>query len=328
MNIIIGCSGSTGSSLLKTMLNRHSQIFAGPETCLFAFPQVYDNWEEYQSTLFNIITTDGWVIRKGINLLQPAYGWTEKELKATILKAPDFKSFISTFFEKPLAINNKKYWIEKTPVNAYGFHSFLQAYPTGKTIQIVRNPYDTVASLMARGMNPYYATGYYVYNTAIASSSNNDPRYYQLSYEDLVAQPKATLSKLFSFLEIPFEENIITAKHEKRKEPTTMDGWKHHETAAVQASSIGRFQELPTTQQALIQTALHSFKIHPAYAEKYHIRYTNCQELCEVLGYDFQTAVNRKNLATLKKYYWKSRVGRVRHLGWKAIRSFPGDWVV
>ncbi len=328
MNIIIGCSGSTGSSLLKTILNRHSQILAGPETCLFAFPQVYDNWEKYQPTLLTKITTDGWVIRKGMDLLQPAYGWTQEALINTISNAPSFKSFVDAFFNTPLVANNKKYWIEKTPVNAYGFRSFLQVYATGKTIQIVRDPYDTVTSLMARGMNPYYAAGYYIYNTAIASSSNTNDRYYQLKYEDLVASPKTTLEKLFHFLEIPFEENIITAKHEQRKEPTTMAGWKHHETAAVQASSIGRFKELPTTQQLLIQTALHTFKIHPAYAEKYHIKYTTCQELCEVLGYDFLADVDKQHLATLKKYYWKSRAGRVRHQGWQAVHSFPGDWVV
>ena len=327
MNIIIGCSGSTGSSLLKTILNRHTQIFSGPETCLFAFPQVYDNWEMHQSTLLKNITTDGWVIRKGINLLQPAYGWTKEDLEKAIPKAPNFKSFVATFFSKPLAHSQKKYWIEKTPVNAYGFRSFLQAYSKGKTIHIVRNPYDTVASLMARGMNPYYAAGYYVYNTAIASSSNADDRYYQLKYEDLVAEPTATLEKLFRFLEIPFEENIIAAKYEQRKEPTTMDGWKHHETAPVQASSIGRFQELPTAQQALIQTALGAFKIHPTYEKKYHIQYTTCQELCELLDYDFQTLIDSKHLVTLKKYYWKSRFGRIRHQGWRAINSFPGDWV-
>ncbi len=325
MNIIIGCSGSTGSSLLKTILNRHTQIFAGPETCLFAFPQVYNNWEIHQSTLLKNITTDGWVIRKGINLFQPAYGWTKEDLAKAISEAFNFKSFVSTFFNKPLVNNQKKYWIEKTPVNAYGFRSFLQAYPKGKTIQIVRNPYDTVASLMARGMNPYYAAGYYIYNTAIASSSNTDARYYQLKYEDLVAQPTVTLKKLFQFLEIPFEKNIITAKYEQRKEPTTMDGWKHHETASVQASSIGRFKELPTAQQTLIQTALGVFKIHPDYAAKYHINYTTCQELCELLGYDFQTVIDSTHLATLKKYYWKNRVGRIRHLGWQAVRSFPGD---
>ena len=94
------------------------------------------------------------------------------------------------------------------------------------------------------------------------------------------------------------------------------------------SSSIGRFKELPTAQQALIQTALASFMIHPAYAKKHHIQYTTCQELCELLEYDFLNVIDSKYLAILKKYYWKSRVGRVRHQGWKAINSFPGDWII
>ena len=178
MNIIIGCSGSTGSSLLKTMLNRHSQIFAGPETGLFAYPQVYSEWDFCKTNLLGGIQTDGWAVDKGMNLLQEAYAWQTEELKEAIQQATSFQNFVPVFFQAPLKRHQKQYWIEKTPINAYGFQAFLNHYPTGKVIQIVRNPYDTVASLVARGLNAYWAAGYYVYNTAIATSSAQNARYY------------------------------------------------------------------------------------------------------------------------------------------------------
>ena len=324
MNIIIGCSGSTGSSLLKTILNRHPQIFAGPETGLFAYPQVYSDWDVCKTSLLKGIQTDGWAVEKGMNLLQDAYTWQTEELKEAIQQAANFTEFVQVFFERPLKNQQKQYWIEKTPINAYGFQAFLANYPDGKVLQIVRNPYDTVASLVARGLNAYWAAGYYVYNTAIATSSAQDSRYYQLSYENLVAQPEATLVSLFKFLDLPFDSSIIQARHEQRAEPTTMKGWKHEETGAVKSSSIGRFQELPTKQQELIKTALATFSIHPSYLKKYQIQFATCADLCTQLNYPFLPPLHKKPSFVLKKYYWRSRLGRIRYKGLIACLEYPG----
>jgi len=84
MSVVIGCSGSTGSSLLKTILNRHSQIFAGPEAALFAFPQVYDNWKVCKKQLLKGIKNEDWQLRKGMVLLQPEFGWKREELAQVI----------------------------------------------------------------------------------------------------------------------------------------------------------------------------------------------------------------------------------------------------
>ena len=327
MAIIIGCSGSTGSSLLKTILNRHSQIFAGPETCLFAYPSIYQQWaveNVENSKILKKIVTEGWVIRKGMNLLQEEYGWEATDLQEIIHKSPTFPQFVNNFFIKPLQQANKTVWIEKTPVNAYGFRAFLENYPQGKVLQIVRNPYDTIASLMARGMNAYYATGYYVYNTAVATSSYQDPRYYHLKYEDLVAHPLPTLQALFNFLNIPFEASIIQAQHEQRAEPTTMQGWQHHETAAVATTSIGRFQQLSEEEQQLVHTAIASFHIHSNYLQKYHIRFPNCQSLCEVIGYPYLSTISPSKKRKLRLYQFKDRLSRMKHQSWKAIGNYPG----
>ena len=275
MAILIGCSGSTGSSLLKTILNRHSQLFAGPEAGLFAFPQVYDNWEKYKHQLLTTIKTDAWQLRIGMDLLQPAFGWEAVELQRVIQKSTNFQEFVLTFFKHPLAQQNKQFWVAKTPANAIGMSTFLQHFPNGKAVQTIRNPYDTIASLMARGMNAYQATGYYVFNTAAATANYQHERYYHLKYEDLVARPAATLQQLFIFLTLPFEPEILIAQHEKRAEPTAMKGWKHEETAAVKASSVGRFDTLSKEEQTLIYSAFSTFSISPSYQKKWNIPFSS-----------------------------------------------------
>ncbi len=49
--VIMGGSGSTGSSLLKNILNRNSKIFAGTETSLFCKKGIYFNWSSAKSRL-------------------------------------------------------------------------------------------------------------------------------------------------------------------------------------------------------------------------------------------------------------------------------------
>lgn len=322
MCFVIGCSGSTGSSLLKTILNRHSQIFAGPETSLFAFPQVYDRWNHLNNKLHKGIITDGWSIKNGMDLLQEDIGWTATALNQVTQAAESFPDFVNRFFGLPLKKYQKQYWLEKTPINAYGAAAFLEHFPEGKVIQIIRNPYDTVASLVSRNINPYWATGYYVYNTAIMSSVHHSPSYYQLTYEDLVEKPHYTLESLFHFMDLPFEQEIIEARHEKRKEPTTIRGWKHHETGSIQSSSIGRFGELPPPQQELIKSALTHFEIQANYLDKYQIQFKNAAELCQHFDYPFlQSSITPKSL---KKYYWKDRFSRIKRGKSQQFFNYPG----
>ncbi|MFK7978539.1 MAG: sulfotransferase [Saprospiraceae bacterium] len=325
MAILIGCSGSTGSSLLKTILNRHSQLFAGPEAGLFAFPQVYDNWAENKHQLLTTIKTDAWQLRKGMNLLQPAFGWQEKELQQLIQKSTSFQEFVPTFFKHTLQQQNKQYWVAKTPANAIGMTAFLEHFPAGKAIQTVRNPYDTITSLMARGMNAYQATAYYVFNTAAATANYQHQRYYHLKYEDLVAEPTETLRQLFDFLELNFEPKILIAKHEKRAEPTAMKGWKHEETAAVKASSIGRFSTLTEEKQALVYSAFSTFNISKSYQKKWSIPFNSGAELCAVLGYNYVAGEVTKHRFLLKKYLWRDRLSRIKHGFWWQFFDYVGD---
>jgi len=322
--ILIGCSGSTGSSLLKTILNRHSQLFAGPEAGLFAFPQVYSNWEKCKPQLLTSIKTDAWQLRKGMNLLQPAFGWEAIELQQLIQKSTSFQEFIPAFFTHTLQQQKKQYWVAKTPANAIGMATFLQHFPAGKAIQTIRNPYDTIASLMARGMNAYQATAYYVFNTATATANHQHKRYYQLKYEDLVAEPSVILTQLFAFLELTFEPEILVAKHEKRAEPTAMKGWKHEETAAVKASSIGRFNTLPKEKQAIIYSAFSAFKISKSYQKKWNIPFNSGAELCAILGYNYVPGAIEKHRFLLKKYLWRDRLSRVKHGFWWQFFDYVG----
>lgn len=308
------------------MLNRHTAIFAGPETGIFAYPQLYKKWNRYKPFLLSKgvlgVKSGGWAIRNGWTI-QPEYGWSEEELQNKIKQSTSFTQFVSTFYSFVLQKHSKPYWVEKTPVNACGFQDFLNYFPNGKVIHPVRNPYDTVASLVSRGMSAYQAAAYYLYNSSHALACKNNPRYYELSYENLVANPRETLQHLFLFMDIPYEENIIEAKFEKRSEPTQLKGWKHDETATVSNSSIGRFQELPATKRQLIHAALNAIEISPIHLKKYHLQAKDIASVANALNYSFQSIDFYRYLKDFKRERYRDMLYRTYRLHPTHIFNYP-----
>ena len=81
MAVLIGGSGSTGSSLLRTILNRHPLIFSGSELNFFNKKQLYYNWNKYKTRVltknnFYCLYTTGWFPYKSTALLAEDYYWT------------------------------------------------------------------------------------------------------------------------------------------------------------------------------------------------------------------------------------------------------------
>ena len=65
MPILIGCSPSTGSSLLRRILNRHSQVFCGPETSLLTKKGFYSDWDLYKNRILNLNYDQRFISYKG-----------------------------------------------------------------------------------------------------------------------------------------------------------------------------------------------------------------------------------------------------------------------
>ena len=252
MSILIGCSPSSGSSLLRRILNRHSKVFCGSETSLLAKAALYTDWQKHRKKLIaNSIwglPNAGWHKFIGIELTEE-YGYTKVDFKRLMEQEhSSFQNFISAFYQPILKKYSKQIWAEKTPSNAFTLHLFLDAFPEGKAIHIVRHPLDAIASLTNRGMSAYNAVAVYLLNTAKALELINDPRVITLKYEDLVMRPQRTLEELCKFLEITYEEKMLLPPG-KEGGVESMKGWNYKETETVQQGSMGRFQKLQQAKQ-------------------------------------------------------------------------------
>ena len=286
----MGGSPSTGSSLLVNILNRHPEIFAGSETYLFLHKKLAENWNVYKSRLLNTGKIKGlksptWFRFNGVLLENADYAWTLKELQHLIDESQTYEAFVNAFFARPLKRNNKSIWIEKSPANSFNFKYFAERNPETKVIHVIRNPYDTAASLFKRGNDAWFSAGRCLFANARALAAAHLPNYYCISYEKLVENPEAEVSKLLAFLNLSTEVNLLEPSAAELAKVVQMPGWQHNEHGKIGKSSVGRFQKLEAKEQALLRAAFSSFQLNENYVLNPNLR--TAEQIFAALGYDY-----------------------------------------
>ncbi|MBK8492256.1 MAG: sulfotransferase [Saprospirales bacterium] len=314
--ILIGGSPSTGSSVLVNMLNRHPDVVAGPETYLFIHPKLYTEWPAYRWFLLHRskwggLKSIGWFRKNGADLLDPFYGWTQESLSAEIPQALDLPAFAEAFFSKSRKGKDASRWVEKSPSNALCLDLFLHHFPGGRVVHTTRNPYDTIASLVSRGLSPFEATAAYLLNTSFALKAAGSARYFCLKYEDWVHAPDQFLRACFAHLGLNWDPSCL--EPEKGATEVRMEGWLHNEKGPLQAGSVGRFQRLPALEQEKICYAVEHLRIDPRYREIHQLPVSNIPEICEILEYPIHPSTRSFRLSmTISK--WRNQA--IRQFKW------------
>lgn len=242
--IIIGGSPSTGSSLLRQILNRHSEIVCAPETHIWCKYQIFENWDLYKLKYLNRsifgLDSKGLMHFVGIDISEiPSYN---REITKNILEqSPDIYTFFRLFMMEFFNLRSGQVYGEKTPANAINFKHILETSDDVMCVHTIRNPYDAIASLVARGKTPLEATGFYLHNCSHGLSNYRNERYVQVRYENLVENPKQELEELLTKLSLDYEERMLEANANKSSVVTKLEGWNYDETEAVKKGSVGRF---------------------------------------------------------------------------------------
>lgn len=320
MFVLIGGCGSTGSTLLRHILNRHSRIFCGPELNLFNKEQLFRNWEREKHKIkapSRFLATEGWVPYTGTRLLNPVYGWNKKSLYHLINSSKSIMEFSNRYFRPVLKKHNADIWIEKTPSNAYSFGQFLNQSSNNRVIHIARSPVATVASFVKRGFSPIFSAGMYIYNMSAALRVRNNKNYYYLKYENLLKDPEGQLSEIVQFLNLKFEKSILVPQEQEKKE--SINSWQNQPNQTINQNKKSQFEAAPLKVQREIVTALSVFKIRSKVALKKSLPFHDCQSVCQVLGYDFKPKIYPATLESIKIGLAQDRVKR-------SLKFYPTGW--
>ncbi len=233
--IFILGSHKSGSSLLRSLLDGHPDLYAIPTEAHFfqnsghwvdyrlryAFPKEMNRQELIESFVSLIEKKNRHVNPYADSMLKGKFNI--KLFKSSLEKA-NFESSAQLFEAYTSAIYLSLEGtslpegiriVEKSVENAE-FAIFLkQMMPSCRFIHIVRNPYATLTAIRKSKARSYYPnlrdylfllqnSHYYLFkNKALIEN------YLVIRYEDLLTEPQSTMKKVATFLSISFSDNLL-----------------------------------------------------------------------------------------------------------------------
>lgn len=184
--------------MLRGTLGRHPMIASLPETTIF----------------LRRITSP--------RHLGQRLGWDPAAIQQWQIDSRSQVEFIERFRRAVLAESGKPIWLEKTPANVFRFGFVRRGFPHAKLIHVIRDGRDAVCSLRlqpwaklrrtlprdtpeaARRCGEMWAA-----SVRAGLAHRDDPGYFELRYEDLVAEPEAVLRPLMAFLDLRWSDALL-----------------------------------------------------------------------------------------------------------------------
>lgn len=267
--ICIGGCGSSGTNLLRRILDMHSQIACGKEMSIFDRPRIYrlslsELYDIYRSGSYATLEEEmPYRLATGEDQsycgLQPGnhgdYYHTPAEVLDLFDRAESVADFLDKYFLSFAQKHGKRIWAEKTPNNIFCARDFLEMFPRGRFIHVIRDGRDVWLSLVKRrNYKPSSATVRWIITAEVGLRIADHPRVYTVRYEDLVLQPEKTLKALFEWLQLPYEERVLQFD---RKNEKNRHGYAE---SSIHTESVFRWKkewsELPTGGQQQLNLAL------------------------------------------------------------------------
>ena len=239
----------TGTTLLRTLLDTHTQIVV-PFECSFIvdlYPR-YAGIERWNKETKEIFLHDF--------LNQPLLSfWNldKDKLKKKVLQLPEgitYAGLCRFLLLQFSSITAKDHIIaigDKNPVNTLHFNKLSRLFPDAKFIHLLRDPRDQIASMKSVDFELPWVTSLsyrwkYFNRKADKFRKKHPERILYLRYEDLVSRPKEEMQKIFSFLNIPYDESIFNfyETREAFEEKYSKEYVNRHHSHLFQPISTGR----------------------------------------------------------------------------------------
>lgn len=261
MLVNVCSSGSSGSTLLSYILNRHSKIYCGEELAIFSNPLTYTNYSIFQKHYKEILEfgISSMPYRNSDSFLRNLeyHNFSHTEIESLLNENNSFDSFINKIQNKILKMSNKTIWAEKTPENILVIGKFIDTFPEAKIIHIIRDPRDSILSLMRRHFKKHIAAEYWLSSIAAIQPFVGYRNLIEIRYEDLVTYPEDTIRKICTFLNIDFENTMLDeTKHENNKGLEPFKCWHNQPNKGISQTSVGIYKKSIETYDEIFSMKL------------------------------------------------------------------------
>jgi Sulfotransferase family len=261
---ILGCPRS-GTTLLQLMLHAHPRIAIPPETrfvlTTYEARNTFGDLREESSRR----ALAGSIVGQRQTLFYDLGLDADDVVEEIVAGPPTLGSAFGIVFRAYARRFDKPRWGDKRPAYYQYIPALLRMFPDAQIVHLIRDGRDCVASLLTM---PWFNQDVYAavctWTEAIDSGRRAARRlpadtYFELRYEDLVADPVARLAELCDFL----GEEYVPAMAEPHKIAGSTiperKTWHADTQRAVMAAPSGTWQErLQPWEIALCETAMAS----------------------------------------------------------------------
>lgn len=258
---IVGMPRS-GTTLLSTMLDAHSDLSISPETHFFTKCPVATHGPSpwVRDEAFRFLESQSGVQ----DMALPEEVWAALRDSAGSAPSDVFAALLRAYADHTGASVSG----EKTPDHLAHVPEMAERFPGARFVAITRDLRDVYLSQKPMTWNRdtivetawtwrRYAEKVQTYRSAFAG------RFYDLRYEDLLTRPADELKALCTFLDVPFETGML-AFHEKTNDVLSAEPWKHNTRHPLDPSNREKWRDrLPPARRWIIQTvassAMHAF---------------------------------------------------------------------
>jgi hypothetical protein len=257
--VIVGGCGRSGTTLMRVILDTHPRICCGPESSLFL-----PLWPSSRK-------------------LARRFGVPQQTIEELRTASRSQAEFIDRFFAHYAESRQKARWAEKTPRNVLHLDYLFEHFPNARFVHMIRDGRDTICSLRTHprhkvidgklvDLNTWHpiepCLDRWVSNVSAGLKFRGDPRYIEVRYEGLVAQPRETLAALFEFLGESFDERILDyhREHGQSRDPRHFPQ-NPEATQAMYTKAVARWQrDLTPDEMALIKREAGPLLVELGYA--------------------------------------------------------------
>jgi hypothetical protein len=215
--VVLGVSRS-GTTLLKAMLDAHSQLAIPTES--YFVPQLWDrhgerpNRDELLEDLSRLERIRQWRVEL-------------QDVAEHLPPEPTFAEAIDAIYRSYAEGHGKSRYGDKTPLYMQHLDVLPRAFPDAHYVHIVRDGRDAALSMLAMRRKPRFNLSRPRGVGDFACAWQREIRdaqqfglthpYFELRYEDLVAEPEARLRDVCNFLGLDFEPGML--EYHRREDP-------------------------------------------------------------------------------------------------------------
>jgi len=310
--VMIGGCGSSGTSLLSHLLNCSDRFYCGPEWYLLYNRELYTKFSSFSHEQKKTLITKGLTKELPLKLSANAHGYGRKVSITTLffhsryrnqagisdhqafewsLLSHTFCEFIETIGRWLLKKAGKERWAEKTPLNCHAIGTFLEHFPKGLYVHVIRDGRDVVLSLRQRGFTLRNGLQRWLYDSAQILPFQDHNRCFVLKYETLVSNPIPSLNALLLFLgENTAQSTAMLARATEnpieQAERVNLEAWRHRVNDPISIRSLNKWKAETEHNKKRLKSLFAHVTLKPDVCEKLGLEYPiTGQRLLSSFGY-------------------------------------------